>query len=408
MKMRLRLSVAVLVLVGASALYGAGPDNPWVGVLWTKGAVSVGDAKVSSGTTVLPGDVITTAPGASAWVRFRSPASTILLADTQVTLLASDSPSFLLHHGTVVVDEQVAEPVSVALANGFVLVKGDAGTGAECEMASVGNSATVTVKRGSAEIHAQGAPVTLHPGQSARVEANPGGTDEVAGKINRVIPQGQIQRKGQVQELPLQLNQVINWEDLVKTLEVGRAQITLLDGSTLNVGARSQLRVIKHDPQAQQTDIELTVGKLEANVQKITAPNGKFQLHTKSAVIGTIDTAFVVAIQENGGTEVCGVDGTTLVGSSDPNITQTVTLHKGECTFVPVGAAPTAPVADPSELANLLGQTIIGGAGPAQAGLFGLSNKALIILGVSLAAGTAAAITGIVLATGNTTSSTTP
>ncbi len=282
---------AILVLAGASALMGAGPDAQWLGVLWTKGGVSVGDARVSSGTTVLPGDVITTAQGGSAWLRFRSPASTMLMGDTQVVLLASDSaPSLMLRHGTLVVDEKVVDPVQVAVPGGYVLVKGDAQSGAECEMASLEGTATVSVKRGLAEIHALGAPVILHPGESARIEAGPQGGQPVAGKINKEIPQGVIQREGQTEELPLQLNTVINWNDLVRTLQTGRAQIALLDGSTLNVGARSTIKIIKHDPQAQQTEIEMTVGRVEANVQKITAPGGKFELHTKSAVIGTIDT----------------------------------------------------------------------------------------------------------------------
>ena len=376
MKKALWVLTAILLVAGTNAVKGAGPDIQWLGVLWTKGAVSVGNAKVSSGTTVLPGDVITTSPGASAWIRFRSPASTILLADTEVALLASNSaPSFLLRRGTVVVDEKAVDPVQVAVPGGFVLVKGDPQSGAECEMASPRTmAATVTVKRGLAEIHGQGAPVILHPGQSARVEASPQGGPPVAGKINKVIPQGEIQREGQLQELPLQLNQVIDWNDLVRTLQTGRAQITLLDGSTLNVGARSEIKILKHDPQAQQTQIELAMGKLQANVQKITAPGGKFELRTKSAVIGTIDTSFVAETDDKE-TRVCGVEGTTLVQSSDPNITKSVRLHKNECTIILPGGAPTDPVLNPSEVASMLSQTNIVGAAAAGAG--GLAWEAL-------------------------------
>lgn len=307
MKMRPWVWIAILVLAGIGNLQAAGPDGQWLGVLWTKGFVSVGDARVSSGTTVLPGDVIRTSSGASAWLRFRSPASTILMADTQVTLLASNSTaSLLLQRGTVVVDEQVADPVRVAVPGGFVLVKGDSKTGAECEMATAGDAATVSVRRGLAEMHdAKGAPVVLHAGESGRMEAGPEGNEPVAGKINRVMPQGVIQRVGQTQELPLQLNQVVDWNDLVRTLQEGRAQIVLVDGSTLNIGVRSEIRVVKHDPQAQQTQVELAMGRVQANVQKITAPGGKFQLHTKSAVIGTIDTAFVAETDDKG-TRVCG------------------------------------------------------------------------------------------------------
>ncbi|MGO8818068.1 MAG: FecR domain-containing protein [Terriglobia bacterium] len=400
MKTRLWVLIATLVLGSAGVVQAASPDTPWLGVLWTKGGVSVGDASVSSGMTVVPGDVITTSNGASAWLRFRSPASTFLQANTQVTMLGSDSgPSLLLRRGTVVINENVAQPFQVSVAGGYVMVEGDPKTGAECELASLGNDATISVTRGMAEIHGAGAPMILHPGQTGRIQADQEGGQPVAGKVNRVIPQGVIQRQGQVQELPLQLNQVVNWNDLVRTLQQGRAQIMLVDGSTLNIGARSEIRVVKHDPQAQQTSIELTLGEVQANVSKITAPGGKFQLRTKSAVIGTIDTAFV-AETDGQGTKVCGVSGTTLVGSSDPNITATVTLKKGECTFVPYGGAPTTPVMDPSLMASLLGQTAI--AAPGGALLAG--NTVWYIVGAAAVAGL---VTGIVLATTGTTTATT-
>jgi ferric-dicitrate binding protein FerR (iron transport regulator) len=408
MKKPVWVSVAILVmLAGANALKAAGPNVQWLGVLWTKGAVSVGNAKVSSGTTVLPGDVITTAAGASAWVRFRSPASTILLADTELALLASDStPSFLLRRGTVIVNEKVADPIQVALPGAYVLVKGDAQNGAECEMTTAGQASTVSVRRGLAEIRGHGAPVLLRAGESAHVQASPqGGGEQPAGKINKVIPSGQIEREGSA-ELPLALNQTIDWNDLVRTLQTGRAQITLLDGSTLNVGARSELRILKHDPQSQQTQIEMTMGRLEANVQKITASGGKFELRSKSAVIGTIDTAFVVSVSGDV-TKVCGVEGTTLVQSSDPNITKSVRLHRHECTTVIAGSAPTDPVLAPGEMAGLLDQTsltgIVGGAAVA-----GGTSVPWTWVGVGGGVLVGSAVAGVVLYNSRSTSPTSP
>jgi ferric-dicitrate binding protein FerR (iron transport regulator) len=397
---------AILVLAGVSLVQAAGPDVPWMGVLWTKGAVSVGNAKVATGTTVLPGDVITTAPGASAWVRFRYPASTTLLAETQVALLASDSvPSFLLRRGTVIIDEKVMNEVQVAVPGGLVLVKGDAKNGAECEMAINGSTSTVSVRRGYAEIHGQGAPVILHPGQTAHVEADPDSGQPVAGRINKVIPQGQVQREGTA-ELPLALNTVINWNDLVRTLQSGRAQITLLDGSTLNVGARSELRILRHDPQTQQTEIEMTMGRIEANVQKITASGGKFELRSKSAVIGTIDTSFVATVAGDS-TRVCGVEGTTLVKSSDLSIAKVVTLHRHECTTVISGAAPTDPVLAPGEMASLLDQTSITGVvgGTTVAGGSTLPWTWIGVGGGALIGGTVA---GVVLYNSHSTSPVSP
>jgi ferric-dicitrate binding protein FerR (iron transport regulator) len=402
MKKRLWILLALLLVAGPNAIKGEDeePALPWLGVLWTKGVVLVGDAKVTSGTTVVPRDVITTYTGASAWVRFRSPASAILLADSQVVLLASDTgPSFLLRQGTMVVDEKAVDPVQVTVPGGFVLVTGDPQTGGECEMAAIGNDATVSVKRGQAEIHAQGDPVIVRAGQSVRVEAGPQGGQAVAGKVNRVIPQGVIKKEGQVQELPLKQNAVINWNDLVRTLQVGRAQILLLDGSTLNVGARSEIKILKHDPQAQQTEIELTLGQVQADVRKITAAGGKFEIHTKSAVIGTIDTSFVASADDKQ-TIVCGRTGITTVKSSDPKNPKVVKLHRKECTKVIFGGVPLDPVFNPAQFASLASQTgvgTVGGLAPAAAA--GIAGGA---------AGGGAAVAAVVLATAGTTSPTAP
>ncbi len=199
--------------------------------------------------------------------------------------------------------------------------------------------------------------------------------------------------------LPLKVNETIIWNDVVQTLQAGRAQITLVDGSTLNVGARSQIRVVSHVPDKQQTEIQVLSGTVRANVQKLTAPNPKFELVTKSAVIGTIDTSFV-ASSDDKGTHVCGVDGTTSVKSSDPNITKQVKLKKKQCTFVPFGGAPTDPIYSPSEMSSLLSQTAVSAPG--------VAITPSTAIGVAVAGGVGAAIAGIVLAPAAATSPTTP
>lgn len=410
MKRPVGVLTTVVLLAGATLLLGASPEGQWLGVLWTKGGVTVGNAQVSSGTTIMPGDVITTSEQASAWVRFRSPASTVLAPNTQVMMLSSDAaPSLILRRGKMVVEDKTADPVQVAVRGGFVLVQGDAQGPAECEMASLENAATVSVKSGLAEIHGEGAPVLLRPGQSARLGADPQSAEQVAGRINKEIPQGTVDRVGHPQPLPLTLNQVIDWNDLVRTMERGRAQITLLDGSTLNVGARSELRIIRHEPEKQQTELQLTMGKLQANVQKITTPGGKFELRSSSAVIGTVDTAFVSQV-DGDKTTICGVDGTTSVRSSDPNISKVVYLKKGECTVVILGQAPTDPVLNLAEMTSLLDQTSLAAAAAVSAGVSG-GGSAIPWTWVGVGAGAlaAAAVVGVVLASGGSSvSPTTP
>ena len=187
--------------------------------------------------------------------------------------------------------------------------------------------------------------------------------------------------------------------DLVRTLQVGRAQILLLDGSTLNVGARSEIKILKHDPQAQQTEIELTLGQVQADVRKITAAGGKFEIHTKSAVIGTIDTSFVASADDKQ-TIVCGRTGITTVKSSDPKNPKVVKLHRKECTKVIFGGVPLDPVFNPAQFASLASQTgvgTVGGLAPAAAA--GIAGGA---------AGGGAAVAAVVLATAGTTSPTAP
>ena len=402
MARRLVLFVTVSLLLGAEGLLAAGSNAQWLGTLWTKGSVAVGRAKAYNGGTILPGDVITTGNDASAWIRFRSPASTIMLANSEAVVGRSTlGPSLELRRGTLVVDKSAMDAMRVAIPGGFVLVRGDEQFPAQCELALVGNSSMVSVKGGRAEIHGAGKPVVLHAGQAARMEAGgQQGGPPVAGKVFRETPEGVLLPQGQEgQEIPLKLDQEINWNDVIRTLRVGRAQLLLLDGTTLNFGCCSSTRIVKHDPQAQQTTIELSVGTVQADVKEITTPGGKFQLNTKHAVIGVIDTSFVVETDDMK-TRVCGVSGTTEVKSTNPNNPKTVILHKDECTVVWSGLAPADPVLSPAETASLMNQTSLPGAagggvlaaGGAAGGVGGGIGNTTIVL---VAAGTGAGV-GIV------------
>ncbi len=105
-----------------------------------------------------------------------------------------------------------------------------------------------------------------------------------AGKVTREVPKGTVDRQGK--NLPLVTNDPVDWNDIVRTMDKGRLQITLTDGSVLSVGSRSEMTIVKHDAEAQQTDIDLTTGTVRVNVKKITKDGGHFNVHTKTAVIG--------------------------------------------------------------------------------------------------------------------------
>lgn len=113
-----------------------------------------------------------------------------------------------------------------------------------------------------------------------------------AGQVSRVIPTVHIQRS--TQRLTAAVQMPVLWEDVVNTQRLARARVTLEDGSVLNVGPESSLRITKHDPGAQQTQLELTYGRLRSKAVRIARPDGKFEVRTPAGVAGVVGTDFYV------------------------------------------------------------------------------------------------------------------
>lgn len=118
-----------------------------------------------------------------------------------------------------------------------------------------------------------------------------------AGEVSRVIPAVNITRGAK--SLNASAKTPVDWQDVVSTQASGRARVSLDDGSVLNVGSDSSVKVVKHDAGAQQTDLEVTVGKIRSQAQKISQPNGKFEVHTPSGVAGVVGTDFYVGYENN-------------------------------------------------------------------------------------------------------------
>jgi hypothetical protein len=115
-------------------------------------------------------------------------------------------------------------------------------------------------------------------------------TGQRAGEVSRVIPAVSIARGSKT--ITASAKSVVDWQDQVSTQASARARIGLDDGSVLNVGSDSSMKVIKHDAGAQQTELELTYGKLRTQAQKIAKPDGKFEVRTPAGVAGVVGTDF--------------------------------------------------------------------------------------------------------------------
>jgi hypothetical protein len=194
-----------------------------------------------------------------------------------------------------------------------------------------------------------------------------------AGQIARAIPEVAIARGPQ--QLPAPVKALVDWGDMVKTGDGGRARVALDDGSVLNVGSSSSLIVTQHNAAAQQTQIDLTYGRVRSQVVKQSKPNAKFEIHTAVGVAGVVGTDFYLGYMNglfqlivfDGHVKFCNLDGICV----DVLAGQIATIRNGH-------QAPEQPTqATPSELteaanATSVGSTLVAGAAPHHLGFWGI------------------------------------
>ena len=198
---------------------------------------------------------------------------------------------------------------------------------------------------------------TKKPVPTPQPQAAPAPKEPQAGKVTAEIPRGQIDRQAQL--APVAVCADIYWNDIVHTGEKGRARITLLDASILNIGPQATFRVVVHDEKTQQSELFLIAGKVRARVNK-TDPKQRFTLKTDAAVIGVIGTDFFIDAKGEETTITC-FDGIVRVRSSDPDVSGDRRLGAGETLTVkrnqPLQAIRPATA---EELENSIKETDVG------------------------------------------------
>jgi hypothetical protein len=194
--------------------------------------------------------------------------------------------------------------------------------------------------------------------------AQPGGTNEVAGQINALIPAAT--RNSQTAKVKEELN----WNDLLKTEKTGRVRAGLKDGSILSVGSESELRIVQHDTVSQQTELEMDFGKVRSQVTKVTKSGGKFEMKTPNAVIGVIGTDFYTSFEGNKTTVICykGQVTVTPIGSAVAAGVSgsAITVSAGQMVVVTSDVPPAAPSQTPSDVleASLSATAVVAEAPP--------------------------------------------
>jgi hypothetical protein len=361
-KITMVLLAAVVAGVNLVQADGLRERHRPVGLVISKGAVRIDRQPVPASTVAFAGDVLATSSGAVATVNFKA-GSVATLAENSEAVLAPDSSRLIeLRRGALVVRTQKGRSAQVKLPEGSVLVESKGAFPAICRIAYVNGGTAVVAQQGRVELLGPArARRLVAPGETLTLAARPAQqAGQRAGAVSHGIPEHVIQREGQTAEVQLRLKDIVNWEDVVRTLQRGRVRIALDDGSFLNIGARSSMRVTRHDPQTQQTEVELRLGRLRGEVVKRTQAGGSFQVRTQTAVIGVVGTIFFIeAFQQL--TRVYCLEGVLTVQNINPAIVGQVTLQAGQSTTVPQNGPPSAPApTSSSEFQNLISQTSAG------------------------------------------------
>jgi len=202
-----------------------------------------------------------------------------------------------------------------------------------------------------------------------------------AGQIARFIPNVNLQHGTKVQLASA--NAKVYWGDVVTTDRGGRARITLDDGSILNVGSDSQLKVVQHDAANQRTQLQLAYGRLRTSAVRLARAGSSFEVRTPTAVAGVVGTGFDLSFINDitslsvteGSVNLCNLAG------------QCVAVGAGFTSAIRGNQAPSQPATTPpSAAAQNVQSTSVGGgagggagAGAATGVTAGVTHSALII-----------------------------
>jgi len=166
-----------------------------------------------------------------------------------------------------------------------------------------------------------------------------------AGQTTDVIPRAW---RGETETAGRELARATSvfWQDWVWTERRGRARVAIVDGSILNLGPETRLKVLPQDERTSYSTVELNYGKVRAEV-KTAAPGRRFEIRTPTAVIGVVGTEFFIDATEQK-TRVLCLEGQVAVRNQQAEVVGEVTLAAGEKTDV-AAAAPPAPKARASQ-----------------------------------------------------------
>ena len=223
-----------------------------------------------------------------------------------LTEVVVESEGVNLRNGRLQIRASGGESFAISGTFFHVDIASYGGIPSSAEIRLAGRRAQVSAIAGAADLMAAGSatPYRLHAGETASLDAEAGqsssgqgAANPEAGQVSRLIPQVQIDRASQ--HLVAAVSDRVYWNDELRSGPTGRAHVTLKDGSQLNLGSDSSLRVLQHDAQAQQTSLDLLLGRMHGKIAKLTRPGAKFEIHTPMGIAGLVGTDFSILVTDD-------------------------------------------------------------------------------------------------------------
>jgi ferric-dicitrate binding protein FerR (iron transport regulator) len=253
--------------------------------------------RMTSGDTLFAGDVVTIGASSSVALRFGKS----IVGAAPETEFVVETEGVRLRRGRLQVRGGSADSFVVFGPFFRVNVASSGGAPGSAEVRVGGTLAQVSALAGVADLTAEGrvAPYKLRAGETATLDAGgaQGASSPTAGQVSRLVPDVQIERASR--KLIAAVSTPVFWNDDLNSGPTGRAHITLTDGSLLNLGSNSTLRILQHDAQAQQTSLDLVIGRMRGQVLKLTRPGAKFEIRTPVGAAGLVGTDFSLLVTDD-------------------------------------------------------------------------------------------------------------
>jgi len=360
------------LLLFLPALYAEGEQA--LGLVRSSHDASLGGVPVPGSIAIFDGDLLTTSEGGIALVELRS--------GTRVRMAENSSVRFVRDGEVVradlvsgaVVSEGAGKPDIVVTTPEYQFAPAQDGSSRYMVQLSKEQAFVAGVMKGNVIVRPRktNARYVLHEGSYAAIStsgvgvpgqsAEAGGRPEAwhAGTILNVIPDSEVQRQGRGAETALKLDDGIDTGDIITTKQNGRLGIMLLDGSRLNVGSGSTLKIVRLDLQPPQTQIELTSGRIRVRTVQLSQSGSNRTVQTATAITWVVGPDLIIEAHPNATTVLC-IEGLASVGNIDPAITGHVIVSAGQFTAVAQGRAPSDPQSETnSVLQTQMDQTNVG------------------------------------------------